>query len=115
MIKGYKMSKAYIVTTAELTVEQIKELKHKHDVKEIINMNPELNRIWNNIDPEWNDSQLEEKIYPIIDWLRNNIVDYDVVVLDGDFTAIYKIISGIAGKLALPIIHTGKRFRVYMS
>jgi hypothetical protein len=89
------MRKALVVLNHSLTEEQVSDLNYNWLVGEIVYLPDSLKQIWSEISPEAGLTELCESIKPIIEWIENTSGRTDVVVIQGEATAVYQVVRAV--------------------
>lgn len=81
----------YVVMSHQLTDNQVQEIYHRFDIKNIVYLPEPLKKVWGNIPPEgeWNPSWLQ----PVKDWLSEQMNEGDKIIVQGEFGATYALVS----------------------
>ena len=91
----------------KLTLEQERDLRENWEVKNIFGLPDHLQKLWSNIPPDL--TNLSSYLKPIKDWLKENGKRGDLVLIQGDFGAVY-IMVNYCFKLGLvPVYATTER------
>ncbi|SHK20632.1 hypothetical protein SAMN02745227_01781 [Anaerobranca californiensis DSM 14826] len=99
--------KGLVILSHKLTDEQVEELQIRFNVKEILYLPDELQRIWSNIDPL---GELPiEKLQKILDWIEGEKGEEIVVIAQGDFGATCYIVDYCFKKGYKALYATSKR------
>ena len=101
------MNRLFLLFSHKLTEEQIKDAKNKFGIQEFIYLPQNLQYIWSNIPAEA--TCINDTIYPIYDFLSQNISKGDYVLIQGEFGATYKLVNHIKLCGANAIYSTTKR------
>ncbi|WP_456325673.1 CRISPR-associated protein Csx20 [Desulfonauticus submarinus] len=101
------MPNIYLLFSHKLTPEQERDLKQNWRVKEFIYLPPELQTLWSNVPPDL--EAIDGYLEPIKKWLEENASQGDLVLIQGDFGAVY-IMCKYAFSLGLiPVYATTER------
>lgn len=99
------MRKMFLIFNHELTAEQLEDAKIKLNISEFVSLPNILQKVWANFPPEKEEIDTRE----IENWLIKNSVKNDVVLVQGDFGAVFKIVNFAIYKKMLPVYATTKR------
>ncbi len=127
------MPNIYLLFSHKLTPEQERDLKENWQVKEFIYLPPELQTLWSNVPPDL--EAIDGYLDPIKKWLGENASQGDLVLIQGDFGAVYIMCeyafslgfipvyattertvsekTSSEGKILIERIFRHKRFRIY--
>ena len=97
----------YLVFSHHLTDKQIKDGSEALDIDEYIHLPEDLQKIWSNISPDNED--ISNEVNAIIDWLEEKLDADDVVLVQGDFGATYKVVNYLKAKGIRAVYSTTKR------
>lgn len=97
----------FLVFSHQLSNKQIEDSSKNLNVDEYIYMPNELQKVWSNIPPDKH--SISEEVNKIIDWLENEIDPTDIVLVQGDFGATFKIVSYLKSKGIKTIYSTTER------
>ena len=101
------MRSIFLLFSHKLTAKQEEMLKEKHQVESFIYLPKKLQDIWSKIPPDID--TLSEYLSPIKEYLKQNGKKDDIVLIQGDFGAVYTMVN-LAFELHLtPIYATTKR------
>ena len=109
-IKEYKKnfsSKAIFVLSHDPTDSQIQELKKEWNCNEIVTMPYEIKKVWESIPPDA--LCVEKQIKPVIKWLNKIANPGDIIVVQGDYGATFKVVKWAKEHLCVPVYATTKR------
>ncbi len=101
------MKKMILIFSHRLTSLQKNEAIEKFGIDEFIYLPRVLQNIWSNI-PE-SDTSIKETIKPIKDFLSKNSKKSDLVLVQGDFGAVYNIVNYSRDLGLVPVYSTTKR------
>lgn len=97
----------YLIFNHQITSGQEHDARKSLGVERIINMPDDLKEIWEQIPPDM--EKIDDYLFPVKNWLAQNSVINDYVLIQGDFGACY-IMVDFAFKIGLvPIYSTTKR------
>jgi len=102
-----KKRKMYLIFSHHLTDKQIREGSEVLNIDEYIHLPEELQSIWSNISPDSED--ISNEVNAIIDWLEEKTGPDDVVLVQGDFGATYKVVSYLKSKGIKAVYSTTRR------
>ncbi|MBD3824988.1 MAG: hypothetical protein IE916_10850, partial [Epsilonproteobacteria bacterium] len=101
------MRDVYLLFSHSLSDVQKDELQKIWHVRESIHMPQELQKIWSNISPDL--ESLDELLAPVKSYLVSHAKKDDLVLIQGDFGAVY-IMVNFAKSLGLTVVYaTTKR------
>lgn len=101
------MRSVFLLFSHCLTDQQIRDLKQNWNVENIVPLPNDLQEHWSNISPE-----AESISYLLTDlksWLLNNADADDLVLISGDFGAVYEIVNFCKSINLIPVYSTTKR------
>ncbi|MDL1970754.1 MAG: CRISPR-associated protein Csx20 [Candidatus Desulfofervidaceae bacterium] len=101
------MPTIYLLFSHKLTPEQEKDLKENWQVENIISLPPELQYLWSQVPPDL--FELNEYLEPIKGWLKENVQKGDLVLIQGDFGAVYLMVNYAFSLGLTPIYATTER------
>ena len=101
------MGKMILVFSHKLTQEQKDDAIKNFGVKEFLSLPKELQNIWSNISPDI--QTLEKLLEPIKEFIKNNSKKDDVVLVQGDFGAVYIMVNFVKDLELLGVYATTKR------
>lgn len=101
------MKKMILIFSHKLTDVQIQSAKDSLEVEEFIYLPEELQSIWSNIPAEIKD--ISDYIEDIINWIDEIGVKDDLILVQGDFGATYRVVNHSISKGLIPIYSTTKR------
>jgi hypothetical protein len=99
--------KLFLLFNHSFLPEQEAGARQELKVTEIINLPEELKKVWSNIPPLGNKFP-DEILNPIIEWLSQAHAG-DLVLVQGDFGATYRIVRYCIEKHLIPIYATTER------
>ena len=101
------MGKMILVFSHKLTQEQKDDAIKNFGIKEFLSLPKELQNIWSNISPDI--QTLEKLLEPIKEFIKNNSKKDDVVLVQGDFGAVYIMVNFVKDLELLGVYATTKR------
>ena len=101
------MRKMILVFSHKLTQEQKDDAIENFGIKEFLSLPKELQNIWSNISPDI--QTLEKLLEPIKEFIKNNSKKDDVVLVQGDFGAVYIMVNFVKDLELLGVYATTKR------
>lgn len=101
------MKKAGIILSHTLTEEQTDYLKKVMGASEIAYFPNELKSKWQNIPPELDN--LDEYLQIFFDWINKSFVKGDILVVQGDYGATYKLVNFAKSNGIIAVYATTKR------
>ncbi len=96
------MKKMFLLFSHNLTQTQIDDAKNNFGVKDFVPLPKELQLLWSNIPSEL--ISLKEYLLPIRNFLAENSEYEDVVLIQGDFGAVYQMVN-FANNLGLKAVY----------
>lgn len=101
------MKQIFLLFSHQLTANQKNELRNDFKVDKIVYLPPELQNIWSNIPPEI--PSIKNYLQDIFVWLKDNSNLQDLVLVQGEFGAVFVTVD-FSKKIGLvPIYATTKR------
>ena len=85
------MKKMILLFSHNLSYEQKQDAKLNWGVEEFISLSTKLQNIWSNVPADLED--ITEYLEPIREFLMQNVAKNDIVLVQGDFGATFKIAS----------------------
>jgi len=76
-------------------------------IDRIVSLPPHLQQIWSDIPPQ--ESELSKLIAPILEYIRSEVKEGDICLVQGDFGATYLAVQQVWMQGALPVYATTKR------
>lgn len=101
------MSKLFLLFSHEITEKQKKDARKNLNVEEIVKLPDDLQQKWSNIPAELN--SLKDYLLPFRAWLENNTSKNDYILVQGEFGAVYFIVSWAKNNSLTPIYSTTER------
>ncbi|SDD12850.1 CRISPR-associated protein Csx20 [Halanaerobium congolense] len=101
------MSKLFLLFSHEITDKQKEDAKESLDISQIIKLPENLQQKWSNVPA--NLKSLREYMLPFKDWLSQNASKDDYILIQGEFGAVYFIVSWAKNKGLQPIYSTTER------
>jgi hypothetical protein len=101
------MRQIFLLFSHQLTKSQQEELKNKFKVDKIIYLPPELQSTWSNIPPEL--PSIKNNLQDIVNWLKENSNPKDLVLVQGEFGAVFITVDFCEKAGLIPIYSTTKR------
>jgi hypothetical protein len=88
--------KMFVVLSHTLTEKQIQEIKHRFHITDIVYPPEHLRKLWANIPPEgeWE----EQWIQDLKDWLSQQLSEGDKLIVQGEFGAVFSLVSWLKNK-----------------
>jgi len=99
--------KIFLLFSHKLTTSQQEELKNKFKVDKIIYLPEELQNTWSNIPTE--SPSIKSHIQDILNWLKRNSNSKDLVLVQGEFGAVFITVDFCIKTGLIPIYSTTKR------
>ena len=101
------MRQIFLLFSHKLTTPQQEELKNKFKVDKIIYLPEELQNTWSNIPTE--SPSIKSHIQDILNWLKRNSNSKDLVLVQGEFGAVFITVDFCIKTGLIPIYSTTKR------
>ncbi len=101
------MRKIFLIFSHELTEEQKFDLYKNWQVQEFVTLPAYLQALWSNIPPEL--ESLDVYLTPLFEWLREKALPQDLVLIQGDFGAVYLAVQKAFELGLVPIYATTSR------
>ncbi|RLA78789.1 MAG: hypothetical protein DRG78_14305 [Epsilonproteobacteria bacterium] len=101
------MKKMILLFSHKLSDEQKEEAKDKYRIEEFVYLSKELQQIWSNISPDLD--SLSEVLKLIKEFTKQNANKNDVVLIQGDFGAVYTMVNFCKDLELVPVYATTKR------
>jgi len=103
------MKKMFLLFSHDLTQQQIKDAKNNLDITQFVALPKELQNNWSNSNIPSDIESLKEYLMPFKNFLESNSINKDVVLIQGDFGAVYQMVN-FAKNLGLETVYaTTKR------
>lgn len=101
------MRKIFLIFSHELTEEQKFDLYKNWQVQEFVTLPAYLQALWSNIPPEL--ESLDVYLTPLFEWLREKALPQDLVLIQGDFGAVYLAVKKAFELGLVPLYATTSR------
>lgn len=101
------MHKLGIILSHRLTDKQIEDAKKTLNITEFIYLPDDLQQLWSNIPPEM--PSIKNYLYKIFTWIEMTFSKSDAIIVQGDFGAVYLIVSLCKQKGLRVVYSTTKR------
>jgi len=101
------MPNIYLIFSHKLTSEQEKDLRQNWQVENFIGLPEHLQELWSNIPPDL--PELNRYLEPIKHWLKENARSGDLVLIQGDFGAVYIMVNYAFELRLIPVYATTER------
>lgn len=101
------MRQAFLLFSHHLTKSQQHELENKFKVDKIIYLPPDLQSIWSNVPPEL--PLIKDYLKEIFCWLKEHSKPNDIVLVQGEFGAVFLTANFCIRKGLVPIYSTTRR------
>lgn len=95
-----KQKKALLVFSHELTENQEKELNEVFEVKEIVSLPDELQKMWSNVSIKEN---YEENLEKIKDYISENFNENDIILIQGNWGYTYSLVKWSIENRLIPV------------
>jgi len=99
--------KIFLIFSHELTEEQKFDLYKNWQVQEFVTLPAYLQALWSNIPPEL--ESLDVYLTPLFEWLREKALPQDLVLIQGDFGAVYLAVKKAFELGLVPLYATTSR------
>ena len=93
----------FLLFSHSLTDIQKKDAKESLGVGEFVSLPSNLQELWSNIPPELFD--LKEYLEPIKNFIKDNVKEGDIVLIQGDFGGCYEMVNFVKS-LNLKAVHS---------
>jgi len=107
MKEAKKAPNLYLLFSHKLTPEQEKDLKQNWQVEKFAYLPPDLQILWSNIPPDL--EEINTYLEPIKKWLKESARQGDLVLIQGDFGAVYLMVKYAFSLDLIPIYATTER------
>ncbi|TYQ15717.1 UNVERIFIED_CONTAM: hypothetical protein Cloal_2200 [Acetivibrio alkalicellulosi] len=104
------MSSLIIIMSHELTNEQVEDAKNTLGITSFIYMDDLLKDMWRNIPTEL--ESITDYIKPIKDFILSRGNTEDFALIQGEFGAVYELVSFVKGIGMIPVYSTTKRVTI---
>jgi hypothetical protein len=101
------MKKIILLFSHNLSEIQAQQLQELWEVREFVSLPKELQHTWSNISPDI--ENLNEILKPIKEFLLHHSSNGDLVLVQGDFGAVYSLVNFSKAQELIPIYATTKR------
>jgi len=101
------MPNIYLIFSHKLTPEQERDLRQNWQVEKFIVLPEHLQELWSNIPPDL--PELNCYLEPIKHWLKENARSDDLVLIQGDFGAVYIMVNYAFELRLIPVYATTER------
>jgi len=101
------MKQMFLLFSHTLTQAQIDDAKKSFGVKSFITLPNKLQNLWSNIPAELD--SLDNYLQPLKKYIEKNSKDNDIVLIQGDFGAVYKMVNFCKSLKLIPIYSTTTR------
>lgn len=101
------MSKLFLLFSHTLTDEQAADARQALGVTEFMALPPELQAIWSDVPPEI--EYIADHLQPVLHWLTQQAQPGDVVLIQGDFGAVYLTVRWALQRRLIPVYATTRR------
>ena len=100
--------KMFLLFSHKLTPKQVLDAKSSLQVEEFVYLPEKLQTLWSNIPPH--NIDIDAYLLPIKNFLVKNANKDDIVLIQGDFGAVYNMIAFSKQRGFIPVYSTTKRF-----
>jgi len=101
------MRQVFLLFSHQLTPQQIEELENSFMVDKIVYLPKKLQDVWSNIPPEL--PAIKDYLQDIFLWLKGNSNPGDLVLVQGEFGAVFQVVNFCFKEGLVPIYATTKR------
>jgi hypothetical protein len=101
------MSDLFLIFNHEITEQQKKDAHKSLRVGRIVDMPPDLKKLWHSIPPEL--PKIESYLKPFARWLGTNAAKADYVLIQGDFGACFIMVNFALSNGLIPVYSTTDR------
>lgn len=101
------MSKMFLLFSHKLTKPQKIDAITNLKVDDFIYLTDDLQKLWSNIPADL--TNLNNFLIPIKEYIKNNAKTNDIVLIQGDFGAVYKMVNFVKKLGLIPVYSTTKR------
>lgn len=101
------MSKLFLLFSHEITDKQKEDAKESLNINQIVKLPEALQKKWSNVPAKL--ESLREYMLPFKDWLSQNVNKDDYILIQGEFGAVYFIVSWAKNEGLKPIYSTTER------
>lgn len=102
-----KKRKMFLVFSHKITEEQIVEGKSRYCIEEFMYLPDDLQKCWSGLRPEGSLDMIA--LDKIIEWLKNSAKKDDLVLIQGDFGAVYTMVGFCEKNGLIPVYSTTHR------
>ena len=100
--------KMFLLFSHKLTEKQIEDAKKNWDVKEFIYLPKDLQDLWSNVPPDIR--KVDSYLLPIKNFLIKYAKEGDIVLIQGDFGAVYEMVNFCKKHNLIPVHSTTNRY-----
>jgi len=101
------MRQVFLLFSHQLTPPQVDELKNRYKVDKIVHLPAKLQDLWSNIPPDL--SSIKGYLQDVLTWLKQNSNPGDLVLVQGEFGAVFLVVNFCLKEGLVPIYATTKR------
>lgn len=101
------MKQIFLLFSHQLTPAQQDELQKKFGINKVVYLPPELQIIWSNIPPEL--CSIKSHLEDVFKWISGEANPEDVILIQGEFGAVYMAVDFCEKMSLIPIYATTKR------
>ncbi len=101
------MKRIFLLFSHDLTPEQKRELRENWQVEEAVPLPADLQHLWSMIPPHL--EGLSHYLEPLFSWLGQNARAQDLVLIQGDFGAVYLAVERAFSLGLIPVYATTRR------
>lgn len=104
---SFFMSKFFLLFSHTLTPEQAADARETLGVTEFVALPPEWQAVWSDVPPDA--EYLADHLLPLLHWLSQQAQPGDVVLIQGDFGAVYLTVKWALQRRLIPVYATTRR------
>jgi hypothetical protein len=101
------MKDLYLLFSHRLTEAQETDARRNWSVEEIVYLPQELQPLWSNVPPDLED--LKDYLQPFESWLAESADPGDLILIQGDFGATFRMVNWSIEQGLLPLYATTRR------
>jgi len=101
------MAKCFLLFSHTLTDEQESDARQTLGVTEFLALPPSLQAFWSDVPPEA--AHIADHLQPLLHWLAQQAQRNDVLLIQGDFGAVYLVVTWALQRRLIPVYATTRR------